>query len=191
MMNYNNLVIFKNDSIIWKNSDKELLISFHKNVYSEGIIINEDLFIKKYLKSLKQAKISTFFFNKSVIVIYDSNISINDVLIIKNTFINLNYKKVILKSDLSFIKINRKDNYLLVDDKYKLYYLDKYNNKKVLTLSKKLSNNELNIIISNRSFNKNLFIIGKIDKSFLHNNINYYLYESVLQFFLQFIFLEK
>ena len=118
-MNYNNFIIIYDNTLYFKSKDKYFEIKYKKTTLDKGIILDEDDFIKKYYKKLKQYKVSSFFFNKKLLVIYDSLISKNDFNKLKYVFSNINYRIISFKNDISLIKLNKKDNYL----NYVLYYI--------------------------------------------------------------------
>ena len=183
-MNYNNLIIIKDNLIYYKDSKKEQKFTIDNKILKDSKIVNTDLFIKNYLKILKENRISTFFWNKKITIIYDSFISLNDLKIIENSFTELNYKSINLLSDINLLKINKKDNYLIIGNTYKLYYIDNLNVKRILQLNKdELSIKEMYNLIKNRTKNKNLFVIGKNFKDNLLKNLNYYVYDSFVEFF--------
>ena len=185
-MNYNSYIILYDNNLYFKSKDKYFEIHYKKSTLDKGIILDEDDFVKKYLRKLKDNKLSSFFFNKKLLVIYDNRISKNDFNKLKSAFNNLNYRNIIFKSDVSLIPLNKKDNYLICSNNYKFLYIDKFNTKKCITLESTLTDNEINIIVMNRSIKKNLFIIGNTDR-IIYKNTNYYLYDTIIDFFLNII----
>lgn len=186
-MNYNNYVVLYGNNVYCHCKNKNVVIKYKNSTLDKGKIMDEEDFVKTYIKVLKQNKISSFFFNKRLLVIYDNLISKNDISKIKNTFHTLNYGSIVFKSDVSFISMNKKDNYLIAN---KLLYVDEYNTKKILPLDKNLTNHEMRVIIQNRSANKNLFIIGNYNNELI-GNINYYIYDSIFDFFSHFLNIDK
>ena len=183
-MNYNNIIILKDNVMYFNNQSEEFQFNFNKEILKSGVILDADNFTKTFIRFLKDNKLSTFFLNKKVAIIYDSLISNNDLKIIRNIFVELNYREVKLISDSSLLKLNKKDNYLITGNNYKLYYIDNLNIKKVLILDKNiLSIKEMYMLIKNRSVNKNIFIIGNIFENNLLKDLNYYIYDSFSTFF--------
>lgn len=180
-MNYNNLLIIKDNTIYYNKIELEL----NNSILFNGIIINKEKFINSFIKFLKQNKISTFFWNKEIIIVYDNNISINDIKVINDIFIELNYKKIKLISDINLLDLSKNNYYLICLKNYKFIYVDEYNFKKVITFN--LNNytlQEIKKYILKRLKNKNLFIIGKCSIIF-DNNINYYNLGKINEIFYQ------
>ena len=156
-VNYNNVIYFSDNKLIGDNFD----IKFPKSIVCNDIIINKDKFLEYYISYIKRHHLGKSFFLKKITIIYNAEISKNDINVIKNAFIELNYHKIVLKSDKSFININKKDCYLIKTSKLRFYYVDSYNKKHIIILDDNLlSKSELKNILYSRIRNKNLYLIN-------------------------------
>ena len=73
-----------------------------------------------------------------------------------------------------------------MDDVIRLFYLDKYNVKRIMILDLELYYpHEIRMLIANRSSKKTLYIIGKFDKKYIADNLEYYYFENLNEFFLE------
>ena len=189
-MNYNNILILKENKVILYYNNKDYLFIFNQDILNKGIILNQERFIKTYNNYLKSNKLSTIFWHKELIILYNSFISLNDLQVIKNTFNELNYHKLYFISINKLLSLTKKNAYLFLDkDYYYLYYIDKYNNKKNIVLDLNiLTNDEINYLITNKIGNKELIVITDNNKYALSDKINYYYYDNIMQFFLNYCF---
>lgn len=179
-MNYNNTIYLVDNIIYFKNQNSILEFNFPKDIVYE---LNKEMFIKKYLSYLKTYHLSRILFYQKITIIYDSKLSRNDLNYLKSLFYQIGYHKVILKSDLSYLKISKKTLYLLIGKDYKIIYRDSYNQIKHITINKDtIPFKDINNMIQKR-IKKDLFIIGQYDNKILYDN--YYLIEDKPQFFLK------
>ena len=185
-MIYNNVLYLKYSEVVYKENQNYYTFSFNKKIYNKGIIINNDAFAKQLLIYLNKNKLSNLFSQKKIKIIYNSQYSNNDLTNLYNLFVDLNYKIIELVNEKNYFSLNSKKCYLLVDTILSLFYLDKYNSKKVLNLDPDLLYlEEIKNIISKRILNKTLYIIGNLPNNFLEDNWNYYIYENINEFFLE------
>ena len=174
---YNDILYIKENKLFLKTNKGIFFKEFNKDVINQ----KTTSLLDNYRKFLKLNRLSTICFYKNLLIIYDSQLSINDINFLKKSFYDFGYKKVILKEDLSLINVNKKDFYLISGNTIKLYYVDSFNVKKVLLLDKKvLEKREIKSLIESRVNNNNIIIIGKDDYQFK----NYYIYEDEFKFFL-------
>jgi len=187
-MNLNKIYLAYNHlSILIK--DKIYNLPLKKDILSSGIIINNELFIKTYLKFFGENKLGKLFWTKKVEIIYNCEYHQADINNLENIFRELNYKDIRLICEKNILKYNKKNNFLVIDCTHRLFYIDKYNTKKVLVMDNEiLSNQEIGQLIKNRSNKKTLYVIGKIDNSIMSDNIEYYYYENIDEFFLKNVF---
>ena len=156
-------------------------INFSKSILDKSIIKNKEKFLKIYVSYLKKHNICKIFFYKCIDIILDDTLSINDKLLIKNVFEELYYRVNII-NDTAYIKLTKKDSYLINGNKLKLYYIDKNNIKKKVVFDN-LTKSEILNIIQNRINNniylincdynikgKNYYVLPEKDKFFLKNS---------------------
>ena len=180
-MTYNNVRYIIDNSLFFKNKDLILELSFNDDIVYKT---NKNEFIKKYLAFLKKNKINRFFYNKSLLVINDSSLSKHDLNYLKNLFYEIGYKYIFLKSDKSFLKIDKKNSYLIIGKNDKLFFVDNFNHKKQINFDKScISFPEELYLIQKKIKNTSLIIIGNINENILKFN-NYYIIENKEKFFL-------
>ena len=173
-MNYNNVLIFKyNEIIIFYNQLKFSLL-LCSDVYKKGLIVDNERFIKCYLEFLKKNKISKLWMYKKIKIYYKGYYTFNDINNTYKVFKDLNYNKIELINESKIIKLKKDISYLLIDEILELYYIDKFNSKKMLLLNpNELSAKEIMTLIKNRVLKKELIIIGQCNMEYIDLNINY------------------
>ncbi|MBE6148798.1 MAG: hypothetical protein E7167_04870 [Firmicutes bacterium] len=185
-MNYYSVLLLGNSYIALKENNNYYQLYLDKKIYNNGLIINNEGFIKYYIKFIQTKKLSKFLWKKKIKIIYNSLYHQNDIVNLYNIFKDLNYKSVQPISEKQILNLNQKTCYLLVDNILRLFYIDKNNTKKVLVLDRELFYaHEIRLLISNRVKKKTLYIIGKLPQNYLFENLNYYYYESFDEFFLK------
>ena len=189
-MNYNNILILKDNKVIMHYKNKDYIFTYNLDILNKGIIINQERFIRTYNNYLKSNKLSTGFFYKDLTILYNPFISVNDLQVIKNAFNELNYRKINFIAINKLLELTKKNAYLFLDkDNYYLYYIDKYNNKKKMLLDLNvLTREEVNSLIINKVNNKELIVITDNYEFLLSDEINYYYFDNIMQFFLNFCF---
>ena len=184
-MNYNNILLINTSNIILKNNKDYYCLELPKNILYNGVITNYDGFSSKYLQFLKQNKIKLLW-NKDLLIICNAMNNKYDKDKIYYLFKEINYRTVKIMNENSFLKVNQNNNYLIMDDVIRLFYLDKYNVKRILILDSELYYpHEIRMLIANRSLKKTLYIIGKFDKKYIADNLEYYYFENLNEFFLE------
>ena len=180
--NYNNVINFIDNKLITKN----YTITFPKSIVKDQIIINKDKFIDYYLKYFKKNHLQKWFFLKGITIIYDNEISKNDLNVIKSAFMELNFYKIKLISDKNLLKLNKQDCFLIKNNKLKLYYIDRLNNKRTLIIDdKEYTKTEIQNIIIKRIKDKNIFLINyKLD---MPQEIKYYIMPNKEKYFINLV----
>ena len=185
-MNYNNILLIGNTYIVLKTDNQKYCVELSKDIIKNGVICNYELFIQKYISIFNKNKLSKLFWNKDIKIIYNVLNNKKDVEQIYNSFKDLNYRKVVLISEKNYLDVNKKNSYLIYDKIIRLLYIDKYNTKKILILDREIFlPHEIKQLIFNRCQNKNLIIIGCIDKELISEKLDYYYYEDFNEFFLE------
>ena len=185
-MNCNNVLLIASSYIRLKFDDQIYHLDLPKNILKHGVVINYDQFLHKYLQLFNRNKLSKAFWKRKIKIIYNVLNTENDVTNLYNLFRDLNYREINLVNEKHEIKISQKDNYLIVDQTLRLFYIDKYNVKKVMILDKELYYpHEIRLLVTNRSLNKNLIVVGNCPKEILSSKINYYLIDDLNEFFLK------
>ena len=180
-MNLCRIIYLKSNYLYYKNSDNLLKLTFNDDII---YIVDKNIFIKEYVNFLKKHKISTFFINKDITIIYDSLLSKHDINYLSSIFYEIGYRTVILKSDVFLLNITKKDAYYLPGYKSKLLLRDKYNKiETIVFYNNVLTNNEINSIIKNKVKNKELLVIGNCSEE-IFKNTNYYLSDNEPTFFI-------
>ena len=180
-MTYNSVIYLVDNNLFYKKKDRILNLSFKSDIVFK---IEKKHFIKEYQLFLKYNKISRFVYNKTLLLIHNSTLSKHDLDYLKNLFYEIGYKEVILKSDITFLKISKKNSYLIIGQKDRFLFIDNYNQKKQIVFDKSCItiNEEINII-QKRIKKHNLFIIGKVNENLLKTK-NYYVIENKEKFIL-------
>ena len=181
-MIYNNVIYLIDNSIFYQKKDQILKLPFKDDIIYK---ISKNEFIKSYQNFLKQNKINRFLYNKTLLIIHDSTLSKHDLEYLKNLFYEIGYKEIFLRSDISNIKIDKNNSYLIIGKKDRLIFIDNYNQKKQIIFDKScISFNEELSLIEKKVKNKNLIIIGKINEELLKIK-NYYIIENKEKYFLE------
>jgi len=179
-MNYNSYIYFENNTVnifykekIWSLELKESI----KNSY----IFLEDKFIYEFIKFIKK-NLYYFFYNKSVAIIYKEIYSSKDLEYIKKIFYVIGYKCVDLINIKNFIKLTKKEAYLVENI---LYFVDKHNYKRKLVFDNSLLDEEIIILLKNRLKNKLLYVISN-SQNYVNilekNKVDYYLLGNMCYF---------
>lgn len=153
-MKSNKIIYIYDNCILENNHDNYKKYVFDKKILNNGIILNKDIFIKKY----KEKSIFKIFTTKKITIIIEDFLSINDVESIKNIFNEMNYKVLNIIKDINVLPITKKDAFLVGNKNLTLFFIDKYNKKNKLALTG-LSQNEIRYIVHNKVKN-DLFIIS-------------------------------
>ena len=181
-MNYKNIIHISDNLLIFKDN-----IYIFNKIIKHSYVINNELFIKKYLKILKDDYNEKIFFNKDILIIYDNIISTNELNNIKNIFYQIGYKKVALKSDISLLNINKNDSYLIKTYLLKFIYVDNYNQKRMLLLDNTNLNNSEIIEIIRKRVKNNLLIVNYDYFNELDRLNNYYFEPYNEKFFINLV----
>lgn len=185
-MNYNNVLLLGNNYITLKENEICYQLYLDEAIYNNGLIINADVFVKFYIKFIKEKKLSKHFWKKNIQIIYNSLYRKEDKINLYNIFKDLNYRDIQLISEKKYLHLNKSTCYLLVGKYLRLFYIDKNNSKRVLILDQSLFHkNEIKLLISNRVQKKNLYIIGDLSKIYELDNLNYYYFTNYDEFFLK------
>ncbi len=160
-MKLNKSILYIYDNVFLElYNDKFYKQTILKQILNNGIILNKEKFEKEYYNFQKKNKIKKVFTKK--IIIYDSTISINDLKVLKESFLDLNLKCSKYIKDTSIVKSTKKYTYILGNDKLKILYINAFNSKNQVTLNfNEITNREfLNII---KKF-KNIILISSNQK---------------------------
>lgn len=160
-MKLNKSILYIYDNVFLElYNDKFYKQTISKQILNNGIILNKEKFEKDYYNFQKKNKIKKILTKK--VIIYDSTISINDLKVLKESFLDLNIKCFKYIKDISIIESTKKYSYILGNDKLKILYINAFNSKNQITLNfNEITNNEfLNII---KKF-KNIILISSNQK---------------------------
>ena len=154
----------------------------YKKTLKNGIIIDSKKFLKSFEKLKKAYKIANALLNEKLILIINSNYSIDDKNKIKDLLEELNYKQIEIINEITFLKINKNNLYINYNESYfNIYYLD---NEKVKLINYENNNVNKSLVINIlKKINKeNIIILGKnyqeLINIFKKTNCNYYFYEE-------------
>ena len=174
-------ILYLDDYINLYNKDLNKIIVYkpYKNTLYNGRIINKEKFIKIYNKMLKEYNLSNKIFGSDIKVIINKFISNEDKSILNNVLMELNYKKIKYIKELEYLKIKKKDLYIIYNYNYfYLYYLDDYGNIKSLIYNYDKINNKLILTIIKLLNKEDIYIYGKNYEELLNliknTKINYY-----------------
>lgn len=184
---YNNIFYLRNNQITIKDNNKYYEITLSNKSLSQGYILNKDYFLKELSYYLKINHLNKFLWHKRILIITDFLYSFNEKRILKDTFKELGYREITIKSIENILKVTKEDYFLINGNSLRLIYVDNLNTKGNLELNLNiLSTSEIMLLLKNRCQNKRLFILNEdenllkvIDKL----NINYYYYEKKYHFF--------
>lgn len=178
---YNNYVYLSLNKLVFINDNSSYELKLKSSIYSDGLIINKDSFINEYLKFLKEKKISRFFWNKNVLIIYTKDYSYHDKKVTKYIFEDIGYKQVVLMPEINLFSLSKKDVYIVNN---KLYYIDDYNKKESIKLDFQLfTEKEIELLLKKRCHNKNVLMINQNKKiEFIIDKLKMkYFYTTLMQ----------
>lgn len=185
-MNCNNIIYIAQNYISFIYKNQLIRIDFPKEVLKNGIIIDKENFMKIYLSFYKKNRLSKKFWSIYLTVIHNSMYHENDISMLYEIFHDLGYNNIKLVCDKTVIPLNKKVNYLINGDIIRLLYIDKYNSKKELFISKSdFENYEIKLLIRNRCNNKQLYILGDQDLKYIPEDIEYYIFPKQDEYFLK------
>lgn len=177
-------ILFLDDFINYYDRKNNIIINFkpYKKTLKKGIIQDSQKFLKSFNNLKKIYKLTDSIFNDSIILIINSNYSVDDKHKIKEILEELNYKNIKIKNEIEFLKINKNNIYINYNESYiNIYYLE--NNKiKINNYENNFVNKSLVINIIKKINKKNVIVFGKQYKEIIKilekSNINYYYYED-------------
>lgn len=165
-----------------KKNDKLIVSKVGKDVLRNGFIIDRDKFIKRFNSIILENNIKGKIFNENINIVINNLYTIEDKLLIKEVFSNLNYNNIYFIQEVDYIKIykdrvyincNYSYFYMLYSDelgkiKVNLYKNDVVNKKVILDILKSL--NKRVVFLYGKNYNEIKNIINKED-------IMYYYFE--------------
>ncbi|MBE6155609.1 MAG: hypothetical protein E7164_02490 [Firmicutes bacterium] len=185
-MNCSSILIICSSYVVLNHRNKKYRLDLSRNVIDNGIIIDNQLFSKAYLKFIKKNHTYNFWKKNSITIIYNVCNNRRDIENLYHLFKELNYINIYLVEEKKLLNLKLSTNYLLVDKSIRLFYIDKYNQKKVLVLNPEiLSNSEICKLIASRSSNRILNIVGDEDQKWNFPNLNYYVFDQLSEFFFE------
>ena len=164
-----------------KKINNIIKIKPYKKTLINGKIENKKKFINIFDKLLTDYNLKNNLFKESITIIINNNYTEEDKLLLKDLFLELNYKNIIFKSETDYLNI--KKNILYINYNYSYFYFLFINNIGNVEVNIYQNNylNRLVIIMLVKKINpKYIFLYGKniIDiKDLLNKNkIDYYYY---------------
>lgn len=182
-MKSNNIIYFYENNVIVRFNDNIYYLKLNENILNNGIILNKDKFIKEYNEFTKENKLKKFINNKMIVII-QSNISVNDIKMLSIIFEELGIKIIKIIKDITLLNVRKNISYLIGNSKLRLYFINKYNKKVTINLNTfQISYNEIVYIIQNY-IKESLFILSSNDDLInkLLKNKSYYLINNYIKF---------
>lgn len=119
-----------------------------------------------------------------MIVIIQSNLSVNDIKMLSIVFEELGIKIIKIIKDITLLNVRKNRAYLIGNNNLRLYFINKYNKKVTVYMNtSQISYNEIIYIIQNY-IKENLFILSSNDDLInkLLKNKSYYLINNYIKF---------
>ena len=182
-MKSNNIIYFYENNAIVRFNDDIYYLKLNENILNNGIILNKDKFIKEYNEFTKENKLKKLINNKMIVII-QSNISVNDIKMLSIIFEELGIKIIKIIKDITLLNVRKNRAYLIGNSKLRLYFINKYNKKVTINLNTfQISYNEIVYIIQNY-IKESLFILSSNDDLInkLLKNKSYYLINNYIKF---------
>lgn len=178
-------ILYLDDFINYYSNKLNKIVSIkpYKNTLDKGRIINRKKFITCFLKLKEKYDLNNNLFTEKLIIIVNSNLKVEDKLLIKDIMEELNYKNVLFINELEIIKIDIKSLFINFNFSYFNLYFIKEDGKAKLNIYENdfINRNMLLDII--KLLNKNKIIIsGKNYKEIINmlkdTNYEYYYFED-------------
>ena len=148
---YNNIFYLRNNQITIKDNNKYYEITLSNKSLSQGYILNKDYFLKELSYYLKINHLNKFLWHKRILIITDFLYSFNEKRILKDTFKELGYREITIKSIENILKVTKEDYFLINGNSLRLIYVDNLNTKGNLELNLNiLSTSEIMLLLKNR-----------------------------------------
>ncbi len=178
-----NLIYFYENNVILRFNKNIYYLSLNKLIINNGIILNKVKFLKEYNNFTKKNKLKKFI-NNRIIVLIQSNLSINDINKIYDVFEEIGIKIIKIIKDITLLNVSKKRAYLIGNIKLRVYLVNNYNKKEIINFSlEEISYNEISYILKNH-VKENLFILSSntyLIQKLLHNK-TYYLINNYIKF---------
>lgn len=159
-----NILYFVDDYILFysKNNRQKYKYKINSKALKHGKIANTKLFISNYRKFLKINNLNNNLFGDKIYIIVNPSYTKVDIEVLTNIFNSLNYRKVIIVSELKVTKLNNSNAYLNYNSNYAiLSYIDYYKEKHAILIDKELMfKNNLVKILKEKVPKKNIFCFG-------------------------------
>ena len=159
-----NILYFVDDYIIFysKNNHQKYKYKISNKALKHGKIANTKLFISNYRKFLKINNLNNNLFGDKIYIIVNPSYTKVDIEVLTSIFNSLNYRKVIIVSELKVTKLNNSNAYLNYNNNYAiLSYIDYYREKHAILIDKELMfKNNLVKILKEKVPKKNIFCFG-------------------------------
>ena len=182
-MKSNNIIYFYENNVIVRFNDNIYYLKLNENILNNGIILNKDKFIKEYNEFTKENNLKKIINNKMVVII-QSNISVNDIKMLSIIFEELGIKIIKIIKDITLLNVRKNKAYLIGDNNLRLYFINKYNKKVTVNMNtSQISYNDIISIIQNH-IKESLFILSSNDDLInkLLKNKSYYLINNYIKF---------
>ena len=177
------LYLDDNINLYSKKNDKINIVIPYKDTLKEGRIVNKEKFIKKFSELIKDLKINNNFFNNSISVIINNNITLEDKEIIKDTLEILNYKKIKFIREINYLALNKDKLFISYNNSYFYFYSINYKgNTEMLVYDNNRINKELIVKIIKLLNKKKIYVFGKNYNELItilnDLNLDYYYFEN-------------
>lgn len=185
-MKCNNVLLIADTYVTLKYNSQYYKLSLDESIISNGVLIDLEKFTNKYIKFIKQNNIFKIFSNKDLKVIHNVFYFSDLLRNLYNSFKEMGYREIVFVNENTFFKLDKETCYLLDSNPLRLFYIDEFNSKRILTLDQKeFDSSELSFLIKHRVKNKSLIIIGKPKEKYVFRALDYYYYEKYDEFFLE------
>ena len=155
----------------------KIIVLFGNQVSS--IVLNEKISVSQCRKKQFEKII-----NNKMIVIIQSNISVNDIKMLSIIFEELGIKIIKIIKDITLLNVRKNRAYLIGDNNLRLYFINKYNKKVTVYMNtSQISYNDI-ISIIQYHIKESLFILSSNDDLInkLLKNKSYYLINNYIKF---------
>lgn len=185
-----NNVLYLTDNYLYLRRTKSAEIfkePMPKHLVKEGKITSITKFLKFYEKFLIKNNLNRSLFGENIKIIVGTNYTNADISVLKNLFVQLNYRKIIIEIESKYYKLNQKNAILNLFDTYAyLTYIDDFKEQKSIMIANNMfkNNQDLMAYIKYIIDDKTLYLLGhgEVINDIFNHFENRYTNETFLYF---------
>ena len=132
-----NILYLTDNYIYLKNTKTKKItkINLPKNIVINGKVANINKFLEKLEKITKEYNLNNKILGEKIKVITSCNYTNADITLLKNIFEKLNYRQIIIESEVKYYKLNNNKAWLNILDNYLiLAFINQYQKKETCVI---------------------------------------------------------